>query len=162
MTMPGKEYAEWLLSLRGLLSGEQRAITCLANASGLLAQALDRINWLGFYLLDGGKLWLGPFQGKPACTSVEPGKGVCGTALVRNETITVPDVHAFPGHIACDEASRSEIVIPLRMAGRAIGVLDVDSPELDRFGPAERAFLEEAVRAVEGAADLSRIAFDGR
>ena len=133
-------------SLESLLEGETDALANLANASGLLADALDRINWCGFYLLRGEELVLGPFQGKPACVRIALGKGVCGTAAQRRETLVVPDVNAFPGHIACDAASRSEIVIPILQDGRLRGVLDVDSPETHRFDDEDRKGLEELVR----------------
>lgn len=119
--------------LRALTEGVPHRVANLANASALLYGALSELNWLGFYLLDGDSLILGPFQGKPACIEIPVGRGVCGTAVLRNETVVVPDVHAFAGHIACDGASRSEIVIPLRKNGRVLGVLDVDSPIPDRF-----------------------------
>ena len=133
-------------SLESLLEGETDALANLANASGLLADALERINWCGFYLLRGEELVLGPFQGKPACVRIALGKGVCGTAALRRETLVVPDVNAFPGHIACDAASRSEIVIPILQDGRLRGVLDVDSPETHRFDDEDRKGLEELVR----------------
>ena len=133
-------------SLESLLEGETDALANLANASGLLADALERINWCGFYLLRGEELVLGPFQGKPACVRIALGKGVCGTAAQRRETLVVPDVNAFPGHIACDAASRSEIVVPILQDGRLRGVLDVDSPETHRFDDEDRKGLEELVR----------------
>jgi GAF domain-containing protein len=109
------------------------------------------INWAGFYLLHGDTLYLGPFHGRPACVVIPFGRGVCGTAVARRETIVVPDVDAFPGHIACDSASRSEIVIPLIEKGRIIGVLDVDSPVPDRFNESDRELLEDVVEAVVAA-----------
>ena len=133
-------------SLESLLEGETDALANLANASGLLADALERINWCGFYVLRGEELVLGPFQGKPACVRIALGKGVCGTAAQRRETLVVPDVNAFPGHIACDAASRSEIVVPFRSGGALRGVLDVDSPETGRFDDEDRKGLEELVR----------------
>jgi len=133
-------------SLESLLEGETDALANLANASGLLADALERINWCGFYLLRGEELVLGPFQGKPACVRIALGKGVCGTAAQRRETLVVPDVNAFPGHIACDAASRSEIVVPILQDGRLRGVLDVDSPETGRFDEEDRRGLEEVVK----------------
>ena len=133
-------------SLESLLEGETDALANLANASGLLADALERINWCGFYLLRGDELVLGPFQGKPACVRIALGKGVCGTAAQRRETLVVPDVNAFPGHIACDAASRSEIVVPILQDGRLRGVLDVDSPETARFDEEDRRGLEDLVK----------------
>jgi GAF domain-containing protein len=138
-------YKDLTASLAALLEGETEALANLSNASALLAQALDRINWCGFYLMRGGELVLGPFQGKPACTRIAMGKGVCGTAAARRETLVVPDVHAFPGHIACDAASRSEIVVPILEGRRLQGVLDVDAPEPNRFDEADRNGLESFV-----------------
>ncbi|MFP3323612.1 GAF domain-containing protein [Planococcus sp. SIMBA_160] len=129
--------------LDALLAGEPNRIANLSNASALLGQFLDRINWVGFYLMEEGELVLGPFQGMPACVRIPVGKGVCGTAIDKNETMLIDDVHAFPGHIACDAASRSEIVIPLVKDGEAIGVLDIDSPELARFTEEDRSGLEK-------------------
>jgi GAF domain-containing protein len=139
-------YRDLAASLEALLSGESDALANLANASALVAEALDRVNWCGFYLLRGEELVLGPFQGRNACVRIALGRGVCGTAAQKRETVVVPDVHAFPGHIACDSASRSEIVVPILEAGRLRGVLDVDSPELDRFDEEDRRGLEEFVR----------------
>lgn len=124
-------------------------IPLLANASALLFDALEQVNWAGFYLAREGKLVLGPFQGKPACVHIPRGRGVCGTAWANNETLRIPDVHQFPGHIACDCASRSEIVIPLRKDGVVLGILDIDSPVLGRFTPADQAGLEAFARAIE-------------
>ncbi|MEM1502403.1 GAF domain-containing protein [Domibacillus sp. 8LH] len=121
--------------LEALLTGETNTIANLANASALLGQFLPRINWVGFYVLDENKngLVLGPFQGLPACVRIPFGKGVCGTAAAERKTLRIEDVHAFPGHIACDAASRSEIVVPLIKDGELLGVLDIDSPETNRF-----------------------------
>jgi GAF domain-containing protein len=135
-------FSSALDQLRALTEGERSVMANLANASALLNITLDRINWVGFYLFDGTELVLGPFQGLPACIRIPLGKGVCGTAGLERRTIVVPDVHAFPGHIACDSASQSEIVVPLFRGGRLFGVLDVDSPELNRFGMVEQDFLE--------------------
>ena len=128
----------------------------LANASALLGWYLDRINWVGFYLVDtetpdiAPHLVLGPFQGAPACVSIPFGRGVCGTAWKEKRTLVVPDVHAFAGHIACDSASRSEVVVPMLVGGTVVGVLDVDSPELDRFSSADVEFLEKAAKIASG------------
>ncbi len=121
----------------------------LANAAALLWESLQDINWAGFYLLEGDTLVLGPFQGKPACIEIPVGRGVCGTAVAENQTQLVADVHQFPGHIACDSASASEIVIPLRHNGEIIGVLDIDSPILDRFTDADRSGLETFARILQ-------------
>ena len=121
----------------------------LANVSALLWQELPRINWVGFYKMTDGALVLGPFQGKPACIRIEVGKGVCGTAVAENRTQLVYDVHQFPGHIACDCASNSEIVVPVRVNGEIWGVLDIDSPEIGRFTEADQVGLEEIVGILE-------------
>lgn len=123
--------------LRGLLAGERDAIANAANMASLLYHRLPDLNWAGFYFLRGGELVLGPFQGKPACVRIALGKGVCGTAAATRATQLVPDVHAFPGHIACDAASASELVVPLVRDGRVIGVLDLDSPRTARFTDAD-------------------------
>lgn len=135
-------YNELCAGLRGLTDGVPHMIANLANASALLWQALEDINWAGFYLMEGGQLVLGPFQGKPACIEIAIGRGVCGTAAQQKKTLVVPDVHAFPGHIACDGASNSEIVIPLMRGDEVFGVLDIDSPVFDRFSEADREGLE--------------------
>ena len=128
---------------KALCSGETDRICCLANLSALIMQSMPRINWAGFYLMKQGELVLGPFQGKPACTHIALGKGVCGTAAQKNECLVVRDVQQFPGHIACDEASRSEIVVPLVYQSEVVGVLDIDAPIPDRFGSVEEAVLRE-------------------
>lgn len=135
--------------LLSLTQGVEDGISNLANASALLFHTLEGLNWAGFYLYKNGVLLLGPFQGKTACTKIPMGKGVCGTAAERGETIVVPDVHAFPGHIACDGDSNSEIVIPLYLRGSLYGVLDIDSPLLDRFSKADREGLELFARTLE-------------
>ena len=130
---PEAQWLERAKELDALISVDEPAVTALANAAAFIWASLDRINWAGFYLFDGEKLVLGPFMGKPACTVIAMGKGVCGTAAEKRETIIVDDVHAFPGHIACDDASQSEIVIPLIVEGELFGVLDVDAPVPARF-----------------------------
>jgi L-methionine (R)-S-oxide reductase len=135
-------------SLEALLEGETDAVANLANASGLLAQSLERINWCGFYLWRKSELVLGPFQGKPACVRIALGQGVCGTAAERRETIVVADVEAFPGHITCDPASRSEIVVPILEKGELRGVLDIDAPEKNRFDEEDRVGLERFVQVL--------------
>jgi L-methionine (R)-S-oxide reductase len=141
-------YSDVTASLGGLLEGETDPLANLANAAALLAGSLDGINWCGFYLLRGDELVLGPFQGKPACVRIALGKGVCGTAAAQRETVVVADVLTFPGHIACDGASRSEIVVPILVDGALAGVLDVDAPETDRFDDEDRAGLEAFVAAL--------------
>lgn len=124
-------------------------IPLMSNVSALLFSQLTEINWAGFYLVMDGALILGPFQGKAACVRIEKGKGVCGTAWEKDSVQLVPDVHAFPGHIACDSASRSEIVVPIHRDGEVCGVLDIDSPVKDRFGIEDRDGLVELVKAME-------------
>ena len=136
-------------ALRELTEDVEYAVTDLANASALLYCSMEQINWAGFYIYRDGALILGPFQGKPACTLIGPGKGVCGTAAARDRTMLVEDVHLFPGHIACDSASESEIVIPVHTGGKIYGVLDIDSPVKNRFTEEDRAGLEEFVRILE-------------
>lgn len=142
------EYAELAASLRSLLAGEPNPIACAANMSSLLYWSLPQLNWVGFYLLDlvSGDLIVGPFQGKPACVRIPVGKGVCGRAAADRCTIVVPDVHAFPGHIACDTASNSEVVVPLIARGKLLGVLDLDSPVAHRFDDEDARGLEALVR----------------
>lgn len=135
--------------LRALSEDNPHRIAKLANASALIYQGLDRLNWAGFYFLEGGKLVLGPFQGRPACIEIPMGRGVCGTAAKLDQTQLVDDVHAFPGHIACDSASRSEIVVPLHENGIVTGVLDIDSPVENRFDEADRAGVEAFARVLE-------------
>lgn len=137
--------------LEALIQGVPHKIANLANASALLWQELQEINWAGFYILEGETLVLGPFQGKPACIEIPVGKGVCGTAVQLSSTQLVEDVHAFPGHIACDSASRSEIVVPIRCAGKIWGVLDIDSPHLARFTREDQEGLERFVAVLEKA-----------
>ncbi|RDI44292.1 GAF domain-containing protein [Falsibacillus pallidus] len=129
--------------LKALIEDEPNRIANLSNASSLLNQFLDRVNWVGFYLLEENELVLGPFQGLPACVRIPLGRGVCGTAASDKKTVLVEDVHAFPGHIACDAASRSEIVVPMIKDGQLIGVLDIDSPETNRFDEVDKKHLEE-------------------
>lgn len=140
-----ENYALVKKQLKALIEDEKNQIANLSNASALLNQFLDRINWVGFYLMDDKELVLGPFQGLPACVRIPVGKGVCGTAVAKRETILVEDVHQFPGHIACDAASQSEIVIPLIKNGDILGVLDIDSPEKSRFDEEDKQNLEEFV-----------------
>ncbi|MNN10593.1 Free methionine-R-sulfoxide reductase [compost metagenome] len=131
-----------LMQLAALMEGEPNAIANLANASALLKFSLPDTNWTGFYLFDGKELVLGPFQGLPACIRIPLGRGVCGTSAEEHRTLVVDDVHAFPGHIACDAASNSEIVVPLLKDDQLLGVLDIDSPLKHRFDDEERRFLE--------------------
>ena len=131
-----------------IISAEPHYVAALSNISALLFESMDRINWAGFYLMDRGSLLVGPFQGKTACIRIEIGKGVCGTAVKENRIQRVADVHSFPGHIACDSASRSEIVLPLRSNGRIAGVLDIDSTELNTFDECDRQNLERVCEII--------------
>jgi GAF domain-containing protein len=148
-----ENYALLLAQIRALVEGEHHTISKLSNVAALLGSELGDINWVGFYFMFDGELVLGPFQGKVACMHISVGKGVCGTAVAKNTTQLVQDVHQFPGHIACDSASNSEIVIPLRSQGRVIGVLDIDSPLIGRFDAADAEGLEAIAQVIEGACD---------
>ena len=152
MTYPAEKKALYRLlrtQLQGLTDGVPYLFANLANASALLYQALTDINWAGFYLMQDGKLVLGPFQGKPACVEIQVGFGVCGTAVQQDEIMLVENVHEFPGHIACDHASRSEIVIPIHAEGRVVAVLDIDSPLYGRFHAEDQKGLETFVGILE-------------
>jgi L-methionine (R)-S-oxide reductase len=148
-------YASLAQQLAALLEGEPDAIANAANMSALIYQFLPDLNWAGFYFMRGPELVLGPFQGKTACVRIAVGRGVCGTSVERRESIVVPDVHAFPGHIACDSASRSELVVPLIRDGRVIGVLDLDSPNPNRFDDEDREGCEKMVQIYLDASELS-------
>ncbi len=143
------DYDRLTEELRALTDGVEHKIANLANASALIHERLEDLNWAGFYLMEGGRLVLGPFQGRPACIEIAVGKGVCGTAVKEGKTQLVPDVHLFPGHIACDSASNSEIVVPLRVGGEIVGVLDLDSPWPGRFTEEDRDGLEKAEKVIE-------------
>lgn len=143
------DYDELNAMLASITEGVPYTMTNLANASALLNSSLKDINWAGFYTIKDNKLVLGPFQGKVACTIIQMGKGVCGTAAATDTTQLVPDVHKFPGHIACDSASNSEIVIPMHRNGEVFGVLDIDSPLFDRFSEEDRKGLESFVKILE-------------
>ncbi|WP_312115492.1 GAF domain-containing protein [Brevibacillus reuszeri] len=134
-----------IMQLQALVDGETNQIANLANAAALLNQFLHDVNWVGFYLTEGEGLVLGPFQGLPACVRIPFGKGVCGTAASKRETVLVEDVHLFPGHIACDAASESEIVVPIIKNGALIGVLDIDSPIKNRFDEVDQHYLEQFI-----------------
>jgi L-methionine (R)-S-oxide reductase len=136
------DYAQLAAELASLLAGEKDLVANAANASALIFEAVPRLNWAGVYLLKDGELVVGPFQGKPACVRIALGAGVCGQAAARRTAIVVPDVHEFPGHIACDPMSRSEIVLPLMCKSTLIGVLDIDSPEPNRFDEVDKKGLE--------------------
>jgi L-methionine (R)-S-oxide reductase len=151
-------YRELHSQLTALLAGERDALANFANMSALLYEALPDLNWAGFYLMRGRELVLGPFQGRVACVRIALGSGVCGTAAARRETVIVPDVHAFAGHIACDAESRSEIVVPLIHQAQLFGVLDLDSPRLARFDEDDAAGLEPLVEVLLRGSDLGRLA----
>ncbi|WP_079479406.1 GAF domain-containing protein [Halobacillus salinus] len=142
-------YELLLKQLKALIEDEPDNIANLSNASSLLNQFLDDVNWVGFYLWKEEQLVLGPFQGLPACVRIPSGKGVCGTAVSEGKTQRVADVHAFPGHIACDAASRSEIVVPIYKNGEIYGVLDIDSPSTDRFDEEDESYLDRFVKTLE-------------
>lgn len=144
-----------LLQLRGILTDETDPVANMANMSAVIFQQLPQLNWAGFYVRRGEQLVLGPFQGKPACVRIAWGRGVCGTAAQTAQTQVVPDVHAFAGHIACDGASQSEIVIPVMVAGKVWGVLDIDSPVLARFDDTDKMYLERAVEAFIARTDFN-------
>lgn len=142
-------FVELINRLKALTEDVPYTIANLANASALLWEVLPDINWAGFYMMEDGALVLGPFQGKTACIRIAVGRGVCGTAVAEDRTQLIPDVHAFPGHIACDSASRSEIVVPIHVDGEIWGVLDIDSPYENRFTETDREGLEEFVKVLE-------------
>jgi GAF domain-containing protein len=142
-------YKLLLKQIPGVLEGEKMYIPALANVASLLNNTLPEVNWAGFYLMHRGMLLLGPFMGNPACVRIEPGKGVCGAAAKEKQTQLVKDVHQFPGHIACDSASNSEIVVPIFKGGNVLGVLDIDSPVLNRFDEVDREGLEAIVKLLE-------------
>ena len=147
-------YRELIEQVMALLAGERDGIANAANVSALLFSAMPEVNWAGFYFLRAGdELVLGPFQGKPACVRIARGRGVCGAAVARSASVLVPDVNAFPGHIACDSASQSELVIPLKKEGHVLGVLDIDSPVINRFDADDQAGLERIAEIYVAASD---------
>jgi GAF domain-containing protein len=150
------DYALIKAQAEAIIGTEPHYVAALSNISALIYESLDRLNWAGFYLMDRGSLLVGPFQGKTACIRIEIGKGVCGTAVKEEKIQRVTDVHAFPGHIACDSASNSEIVLPVRSGGRIVGVLDIDSPVLNRFSEEDEKGLADLVNCIGDKVD-----FDG-
>lgn len=152
-----ESYRDLLAQLSGILTGERDPIANAANMASLLFHLLPDLNWAGFYFLKGNELVLGPFQGKPACVRIAVGRGVCGTAAAERRTLLVQDVDAFPGHIACDSASRSEIVIPLIVGSALIGVLDLDSPTPARFDHEDQAGLERGAQAFIEGSDVAQL-----
>ena len=143
------DYHVLLREIQSFAEEEPWYLSLLSNVSALLYEEMEDLNWAGFYVMRDGQLTLGPFQGKVACIHIRPGRGVCGTAVERDDTVRVADVHAFPGHIACDSASSSEIVVPIHADGQVVAVLDIDSPKKDRFDAEDQAGLEELVRVLE-------------
>ncbi len=160
LTVKG-ETADLLRLAEGVFAGERDPWANAANAAALVFETLPGLNWAGFYFLRGGQLVVGPFQGRVACVRIPLGQGVCGTAAERRATVIVPDVRRFPGHIACDAASRSEIVAPLLASGRLIGVLDLDSPRTGRFGTADAALVEALAAKIVAACDWRLAGIDG-
>ena len=154
-------YEQLAADLAALLAGERDPIANAANTAALLYERMEAVNWAGFYFRQGDELVLGPFQGKPACVRIALGRGVCGTAAARRETLVVPDVHQFPGHIACDAASHSELVVPILRGDHVIGVLDIDSPLPGRFDAADGAGLERIVGVLLRATKWGRKAISG-
>ena len=152
--LKSEAYEIALAELQSRLSGERDMTADLSNAAAVLYEHVDNVNWLGFYIYREQQLVLGPFQGRAAVTRIEIGSGVCGTAFAEEKTLLVKDVHSFPGHIACDLRSRSEIVVPLRHAGRIIGVMDIDSPVLSRFDGTDKIYLEKAAELLGEAFDI--------
>ena len=151
---PAERYSDLLQQATALIEGERDLTANAANLSSLLFHTLPDLNWAGFYWMKGGELVLGPFQGKPACVRIAIGKGVCGTAARDRRTIVVKDVHEFPGHIACDSASNSEVVVPIVAGGKVVGVLDLDSPLVNRFDEADARALEAVVQAFVAGTDI--------
>ena len=149
MVVMGTDYNTLSAQIEALAEAENNYISILANASALLMEAMEQVNWAGFYLVQDGVLKVGPFQGKPACVLIMRGRGVCGTSWKEDRTIVVPNVHEFPGHIACDSASRSEIVIPIHHGNMVVAVLDIDSPKVGRFSDEDRQGIEQFVRVIE-------------
>ena len=156
-----EQYGQLLAQARALVHGERDRIANAANLSALVYHALPQLNWAGFYFFDGTELVVGPFQGLPACTRIALTRGVCGAAATRRESIVVPDVHAFPGHIACDSASNSELVVPLVLRGQLLGVFDLDSPVHARFDVEDQAGLEAIARAFVESIEMASTTRDG-
>ncbi|MGH8131355.1 MAG: GAF domain-containing protein [Steroidobacteraceae bacterium] len=153
--------ADLLQMAAGVFAGERDPWANAANAAALVFETLPDLNWAGFYFLRGGELVVGPFQGRAACVRIPLGAGVCGTAAERRETVIVPDVHAFAGHIPCDASSNSELVVPLLRGGRLIGVIDLDSPSIGRFGPSDATLVEALAARLVAACDWRLAGIDG-
>lgn len=161
MTLETRQDVDLLQQAEGLFASERDPWANAANAAALIYECLPDLNWAGFYFLRGGELVLGPFQGRVACVRIALGTGVCGTAAARRTTMIVPDVHAFAGHITCDAASNSELVVPIVVQGRLVGVLDLDSPRYGRFGPQEARLLEGFAERLGAASDWRQAGIDG-
>lgn len=155
MTKKEEKYIEMNQAFKALIKGETDWLANMANSSAVLNQFMENINWAGYYIWRGDQLVLGPFQGKTACVRIEKGSGVCGTAFAEERTVLVEDVHQFPGHIACDPDSNSEIVIPINAEGRVIAVLDIDSPVKNRFDEVDKKYLEKFVEILKTETDFS-------
>ena len=151
------DYDLLLEQAAAIIETEPHYVAALSNIAALIYESMDRLNWAGFYLMDRGSLLVGPFQGRTACIRIAIGKGVCGTAVKEERIIRVADVHAFPGHIACDSASNSEIVLPLRKGGRIVGVLDIGSPVLNPFSEVDEAGLSELAKCISEQVDFDRL-----
>ena len=151
------DYDLLLEQAAAIIETEPHYVAALSNIAALIYESMERLNWAGFYLMDRGSLLVGPFQGRTACVRIGIGKGVCGTAVKEERIIRVADVHAFPGHIACDSASNSEIVLPLRKGGRIVGVLDIDSPVLNRFSEEDEAGLSGLAKCISEQVDFDRL-----
>jgi GAF domain-containing protein len=152
-----QKYESLLSMMDSLLKDETDVITNLSNASALIKALVSNLNWAGFYIIKNNELVLGPFQGLPACNRIQIGKGVCGTSALKGETMLVKDVHSFPGHIACDSQSNSEIVIPLKQNNKVYGVLDLDSPTAGRFDEEDKIYLEKIVEIINKYVNLEEI-----
>lgn len=154
-------YARVADNLRELIEGQRDFLANISNFAALLFSSLPQLNWAGFYLLRGTDLVLGPFQGKPACACIAMGDGVCGAAALQRAAVIVPDVHAFPGHIVCDEASQSEIVLPVFKDGRLVGVLDLDSPTIGRFDETDRECIQSLLQTLMAGTDVPEFRLAG-
>lgn len=159
VNMNEQDRLRYMISLlKGQVASERDSLANLSNATAIIKACVEDLNWAGFYLMKKGELVLGPFQGLPACNRIQVGKGVCGTAIKESKTQLVEDVHLFPGHIACDSASNSELVVPIIKDGKAYGVLDLDSPSKNRFGEIHQRYMEEFVSVLNSHIDWDRIA----
>lgn len=154
---PEEQRRRAILRTKAVTDGERDAIANLSNTAAVIMQFMEEVSWAGFYIMRGGELVLGPFQGKPACRRIAVGKGVCGTAVSEKQIQLVPDVHAFPGHIACDGGSKSEIVLPIQKDGQVVAVLDMDSYQMARFDESDAAALQEIISILEQGCDWNTL-----